>query len=65
MAGKGAGGDLSIERRMELFQAVVEIQDRGVDPVVTRRRVAKLFGVTETQVRKIEEEGLEGQWPPL
>jgi hypothetical protein len=65
MGGKGAGVPLSVKRRKQLFRAVVEIQDRGVGPVVTRRRVAKLFGVTEAQVRRIEEEGLEGQWPPL
>jgi hypothetical protein len=50
---------------MELFQAVVETQDSGVDTVLTRRRIAKQFGVTERTVRRIEDEGLEGQWPPL
>jgi hypothetical protein len=56
---------LPVEQRMELFQAVVETQDAGVDTVVTRRRIAKRFGVTERAVRRIEEEGLEGEWPPL
>jgi hypothetical protein len=65
MSGKGAGSPLPLERRMELFRTVVEIHDRGVGPVVTPRRVARQFGVTEAQVRKIEEEGIEGQWPPL
>jgi hypothetical protein len=49
---------LPMEQRMELFQAVVETQDAGVDTVVTRRRIAKRFGVTERAVRQIEEEGL-------
>ena len=56
---------LSIESRMEVFLAVVETQDSGVDTVVTRRRIAKRFGVSEHAVRRIEEEGLEGEWPPL
>ena len=56
---------LPLERRMELFQAVVETQDSGVDTVLTRRRIAKQFGVTERTVRRIEDEGLEGEWPPL
>jgi hypothetical protein len=56
---------LPVEQRMELFQAVVETQDAGVDKVVTRRRIARRFGVTERAVRRIEEEGLEGEWPPL
>ena len=59
------GHQLPVERRMELFQAVVELQDTGVDTVVTRRRVAKQFGVTERDVRRIEEEGLQEEWPPL
>jgi hypothetical protein len=59
------GHQLSVEKRMELFQAVVETQDAGVDTVVTRRRIARRFGVTERAVRRIEEEGLEGEWPPL
>ena len=56
---------LPVERRMELFQAVVELQDEGLDNVRTRQRVAKRFGVTERDVRRIEEEGLQGEWPPL
>ena len=27
--------------------------------------VAERFGVSEQQVREIEREGLDGQWPPL
>jgi hypothetical protein len=57
--------ELAVERRMELFQALVETQDQGLDAVRSRQRVAKRFGVTERDVRKIEEEGLTQQWPPL
>jgi DNA-directed RNA polymerase sigma subunit (sigma70/sigma32) len=35
-------------------------------PVVrSRRAVAAQFGVSEQRVRQIEQEGLEGKWPPL
>jgi hypothetical protein len=31
--------------------------------VIARRRIAKRFGVTEHAVRRIEEQGLQGEWP--
>jgi hypothetical protein len=40
-------------------------QDKGIDTVLTRRCIAKQFRVTERDMRQIEEEGLEGEWPPL
>ena len=53
-------------RRMEIFLALVEVQDAGgVSVVQSRRVVAERFGVSEHQVRKIETEGLDRQWPPL
>jgi hypothetical protein len=63
-ADKAAGG-MPLALRKKLFRAIVETQDKGNDAVVTRRRVAKRFGVTEHVVRRIEEDGLEGEWPPL
>jgi hypothetical protein len=32
---------------------------------LSRKAVADRFGVTEQQVRQIEREGLDGNWPPL
>jgi hypothetical protein len=55
----------TLERRMEIFQAVVEAQDQDLTAVEARQRVAKQFGVSETHVKQIEEEGLQGEWPPL
>jgi hypothetical protein len=52
-------------RRKEIFQALVEAQDRRVGVSQSRRLVAQQFGVSESQVRDIEQEGLDGQWPPL
>jgi hypothetical protein len=31
----------------------------------SRRAIAERFGVSEAQVRTIEREGLDGDWPPL
>jgi hypothetical protein len=56
---------IPLERRMEIFQAVVEAQDQGFSSVRARQQVAKQFAVSETAVQRIEEEGLQGEWPPL
>ncbi len=52
-------------RRQEIFLAQVEAQDRGVSPAESRRAVAARFGVSEGQVRQVEREGLDNDWPPL
>jgi len=61
------GGDkqLSVELRMELFRALVEAQDQEVGTVRSRQMIAERFGVPENEVRRIEEEGLQEEWPPL
>ena len=56
---------LSEKRRKEVFLALVAAQDQELDVPRSRRVVAKRFGITEDQVRDIEEEGLDGQGPPL
>jgi len=43
----------------------VEIQDQAVGVARSRTLVAERFDVPEQQVREIEQEGLEGKWPPL
>ena len=50
---------------MEIFQALVETQDQEVGVAKSRQIVADRFGVSETQVKQIEEEGLDHEWPPL
>jgi hypothetical protein len=50
---------------MELFLALVEAQDGQMSVAQSRTAVADRFGVSEQQVRQIEREGLDGNWPPL
>jgi len=52
-------------RRKEIFAALVAEQDQSVDVMESRRIVAQRFGVSESDVRSIEREGLDKQWPPL
>ena len=51
--------------RMKIFQALVEAQDRGMAVAQSRKGIAERFRISEEQVRRIEQEGLEGNWPPL
>ena len=52
-------------RRREAFRALVEAQDGGTPVAESRRKVAERFALTEEQVRQIEREGLDQNWPPL
>jgi hypothetical protein len=56
---------MGVEQRMELFRALVEAQDQELGTVRSRQIIAERFGVTEKDVRRIEEEGLQEEWPPL
>jgi hypothetical protein len=56
---------LSEERRKEIFLALVDAQDHEMGVSQSRKLVAEQFGVTEGQIRQIEREGLDQQWPPL
>ena len=56
---------LSEARRMEIFLALVETQDQDVGVARSRQMVATRFGVSEDQIRRIEQEGLDHEWPPL
>lgn len=40
-------------------------QDHGTDVADSRKLMVQRFGVSEGQVRQIEREGMEYQWPPL
>jgi hypothetical protein len=52
-------------RRKEIFLALVEAQDHEMTVAQSREAVARQFGVSEEEVREIEREGLDRQWPPL
>jgi len=56
---------LSQEQRKEVFRALVDAQDQEMDVLQSRKLIAQQFGLTDVQVKQIEEEGLEGEWPPL
>ncbi len=56
---------LTVAQRREIFQTLVMTQDEMTNVPQSRELVAKHFGITEHQLRQIEDEGIERQWPPL
>jgi hypothetical protein len=50
---------------MEVFAALVEAQDGNMTVAQSRKVTAERFALSEQQVRRIEQEGLDGGWPPL
>ena len=62
---KKADKQLSEEERKAIFLALVAAQDGEMTVPESRKAVAKQFTITEVQVRRIEQEGLDATWPPL
>jgi hypothetical protein len=56
---------LTEDRRKEIFFALVDAQDHEMEVAQSRRLMVQRFDVSESQVRQIEREGMENQWPPL
>jgi hypothetical protein len=56
---------LSEERRKEIFLALVEAQDQQMTVSQSYQFIQDRYQVTEGQLRQIEREGLDRQWPPL
>ncbi len=56
---------LTESQRKEVFLALVTAQDEAMSVARSRKTVAKSFGLSDDQVRKIEQEGLDNEWPPL
>ena len=52
-------------KRQEIFLALVDLQDHEMPVAQSRTVIAERFGISESQVRLIEREGLENTWPPL
>ena len=53
---------LSEPQRKEIFHALVDAQDHEMTVPQSRKAVAERFGVTESQVRQIEREGIDHNW---
>jgi hypothetical protein len=56
---------LADDRRQEIFRTIVEAQDQGIEVSLSRGLAIQRFGVSESQIRLIEQEGMDHNWPPL
>jgi DNA-directed RNA polymerase sigma subunit (sigma70/sigma32) len=57
---------LTTQQRQEIFHALVSTQDMGLMTVSqSLQHVMKQFDITEAQLRQIEDEGIDKEWPPL
>jgi len=55
---------LSEARRKAIFLALVQAQDQMIAVSQSRKLMVERFNVAESEVRQIEREGMENQWPP-
>jgi hypothetical protein len=53
---------LSEPQRKEIFLALVDAQDHDMAVPQSRKAIAERFGVSESQVKVIEREGLDRDW---
>lgn len=57
---------LTTQQRQEIFRALVVTQDMGLMSVPeSLQHIIKQFEITETQMRQIQDEGIDKEWPPL
>jgi hypothetical protein len=57
---------LTLQQRREVFSALVATQDQGTMTVAeSRKHIMDQFAISDAQLRQIEEEGLDKEWPPL
>ena len=65
MSQEEATEGLSETKRKEIFLALVEAQDQEMSVSKSRQLIIERFGLTDAQIKDIEREGLDNQWPPL
>ncbi len=57
---------LTTQQRQEIFYDLVATQDLGLMTVAQSvQHVLKKYDLTESQLRQIEDEGIDKEWPPL
>jgi hypothetical protein len=65
MTQRSGENQMAEEQRKDIFLALVDAQDQAMSVAESRRSIAERFGLSEGQLREIEREGLDRQWPPL
>ena len=56
---------LTLQQRKEIFAALVQAQDERMGVAESKQHVIRNFKISDVQLRQIEEEGIDKEWPPL
>ncbi len=56
---------LPVEKRMEIFLNLVQTQDTMHNVRKSYEAVTESHEISEEQLKQIEQEGLDNEWPPL
>jgi hypothetical protein len=56
---------LTLQQKQEIFHVLVTTQDVVTNVPKSRQLVTERFDITEKQLREIEDEGIDKEWPPL
>lgn len=57
---------LTTKQRQEIFHDLVRTQDLGIMSVSESvQHICKQYDLPEAQLRQIEDEGIDKEWPPL
>ena len=56
---------ITLEQRKDIFLALVNAQDEMKSVPESRNFIGQKFGLNDAEIRQIEREGLDNQWPPL
>lgn len=60
-----ASKPLNTQRKQEIFLNLVETQDAVANVRKSYEVVTERYDISEEELRAIEEEGLDKEWPPL
>ncbi len=56
---------LTLQQRRDIFRDLVATQDLGMPVRRSYQIVTEKYEINDVQLRQIEDEGLEKEWPPL
>jgi hypothetical protein len=57
---------LTVQQKKEIFRTLVNTQDLGLMSVTeSLQHVAQQYQITDAQIRQLQDEGIEKEWPPL
>jgi hypothetical protein len=56
---------LTLQQRRDIFRDLVATQDLGMPVRRSYQIITEKYDISDVQLRQIEDEGLEKEWPPL